>query len=142
MTQSRTCYSLKCGYVTEEEVDNCPKCGGRMRSSRQVRVLGALQLIIGLFLIGLMGTITASVAPMLMHPGRSETGAGFTGTPEQGQLILGLFGLLLVFGFGATLSGLWQVITGRRNRWVVILMLVLFVILVLVGFALRSALKA
>ncbi|HEX8636306.1 MAG TPA: hypothetical protein VF703_19450 [Pyrinomonadaceae bacterium] len=141
MEESSSCYS--CGHVTSEVAAQCPKCGRRLRTARQVRRLGWLQLAIGVFLVGLMGTITYNLAPSLLPPA-AETrggGAGFTGTPEQAQLILALFGLVIAFGLGSILSGLWQIKTGRRNKWLFIVMLVLFVVLILFSWFLRSALR-
>lgn len=78
----------------------------------------------------------------------SYTGAGFagaraqfTGTPEQAQLILGLFGMVIAFGLGSIASGLFQIKTGRRNKWLFILMVLLFVVLILFSWFLRSALQ-
>ena len=39
------------------------------------------------------------------------------------MLILGLFGIVIVFGLTCIGSGLWQIVTGRRNIWTVILIL-------------------
>ena len=39
-------------------------------SMRRVRVLGWLLLAIGVFLVGLMGTITWYIYPSMTHPGR------------------------------------------------------------------------
>jgi MFS family permease len=139
MEESSSCYS--CGHVTNEVVAKCPECGRRLRTAKQVRRLGWLQLVIGIFLVGLMGTITYNVAPLLLRPaGGAQGGARFTGTPEQASLILGLFGLVIAFGLGSILSGLWQIKTGRRNKWLLIAMVALFVVLVLFSWFLRSAL--
>ena len=46
-------------------------------------------------------------------------GATFTGSDDQLLAILGLFALLIVFGFAATLAGSWQVIFGRRNKFII-----------------------
>ncbi len=141
MEESSSCYS--CGHVTSEGAAGaCPKCGRRLRTATQVRRLGWLQLAIGVFLVGLMGTITYNLAPSLL-PSAAATrgGARFTGTPEQAQLILGLFGMVLVFGLGSMLSGLWQIKTGRRNKWLFVIMVLLFVVLILFSWFLRSALR-
>jgi hypothetical protein len=110
-----------------------------MRSAKQVRVLGWLQLVIGLFLIGIMGVITFFVAPLLMSPGGSS---GFTGKPVQALMILFLFCLIIVFGMGAGVSGLLQIVTGRSNRWIIILLLGLGALLVVSTIAVSTALKS
>jgi MFS family permease len=142
MEESSSCFS--CGHVTNEVVTQCPKCGKRLRTARQVRRLGWMQLAIGMFLVGLMGTITYNVAPLLLPPpvAPAAGGARFTGTPEQAQMILGLFAMVIVFGLGSIVSGLWQIKTGRRNKWLFIIMVVLFVVLIFFSWYLRSALRA
>ena len=131
----RKCY--KCGYETTEVVRQCPKCGRRVLSTKQVRRLGWLQLLLGLFLSAFMGTIALSLAPIMLHPGR-----GFTGTPQQALLILGLFGLVIVFGLSSIANGLWQIITGRRNKWILYLSFVLFALLLFVAWSVRNNLQS
>jgi MFS family permease len=139
LEESSSCFS--CGHVTNEVVSKCPKCGRRLRTAKQVRRLGWLQLAIGVFLIGLMGTITYNLAPALLRVGESADGSRFTGTPLQAQLILALFGMVLVFGLGSVASGLWQIKTGRRNKWLFILMVALFIILIGFSWFLRAVLR-
>jgi len=140
MEQLSSCYS--CGHTTTEVTTQCPKCGRRLRTAKQVRFLGWLQLLIGLFLVGLMGTITYNLAPMMFPVTEVRGGsAQFTGTPEQAQMILGLFGMVIAFGVGSIASGLWQIKTGRRNKWLFIIMVVLFVVLILFSWFLRAALR-
>jgi MFS family permease len=107
-----------------------------------VRGLGWLQLLIGLFLVGLMGTITYNLAPSLLSPAAPADGSRFTGTPEQALVILGLFGLVIAFGVGSIASGLWQIATGRRNKWIFIAMLALFVVVMLTAWLTTASLKA
>ncbi len=52
--------------------------------STNIRRRGWLQLLLGLFLVGMMGTITYNLAPGLLFPGeRLADGLQFTGTAEQ-----------------------------------------------------------
>jgi MFS family permease len=134
------CYS--CGFAGEVAGNKCPNCGGRLRSAKVARRLGWLQLLIGLFLVGLMGTITYYLAPALLNPAAASDGSRFTGTPGQALMILALFGLVITFGVGSIASGLWQIITGRRNRWIFILMLALFVLVLLAAWLTRASLEA
>ncbi|HYG12174.1 MAG TPA: hypothetical protein VD835_19665 [Pyrinomonadaceae bacterium] len=140
LEESSSCYS--CGHVTNEVTTSCPKCGRRLRTAKQVRRLGWLQLLIGVFLVGMMGTITYNLTPLMFPSGATGSGgARFTGTTEQAQLILALFGMVIAFGLGSILSGIWQIKTGRRNKWLFIGMVVLFVVLIFFSWFLRSALR-
>ena len=133
------CYS--CGFAGEA-AGKCPNCGGRLRAAKTVRRLGWLQLLIGLFLVGLMGTIAYNLAPALLSPAAPARGSRFTGTPEQALMILGLFGLVITFGLGSIAAGLWQIATGRRNKWIFIFMIVLFVVVMVSAWLTTGALKA
>src|SRR5262249_16334980 len=98
----------------------CPQCGGWIRKAQRIRRLGGVLIVLGLLLVGMMGTITIMLAPMMLSPGRQKKGSTFTGTPEQGIMILSLFGVLIVFGLVAMLSGIFQMMTGRRSIWIMI----------------------
>src|SRR5262245_3628969 len=126
----RQCY--KCKYETVEPMRNCPKCGRRMLSTRQLRRLGWVQLVLGLFLVVAMGTITFSLAPMMLAQ------HGFTGTPEQASIILLLFGVVICFGLMSVTSGLWQIKTGRRNKWILYIGFALIFILVMLVFSVNK----
>ena len=141
MAHQRVCYALRCGFTSDEPIDVCPKCGRKMRSSNSVRVYGVLQLILGLFLVVFMGVITLYLLPMMMRPGETTGGGSkFTGTSQQAIVILSLFGLIIAFGFGSTLAGLWQVVTARRNKWIIWSVLGLSIVLWIVANAVYTAL--
>jgi MFS family permease len=112
----RTCQG--CGYQTTDDIARCPQCKRPLMSARRIRRLGWMLLFIGLFLMGLMGTITLYLAPSMLQPGRQVYGGSrFTGTAQQGISALMLFGTVILFGLTAFINGLWQVRTGRRNKW-------------------------
>ncbi len=50
--------------------------------------------------------------------------------------------MVIVFGLGSIVSGLYQIVTGRRNKWLFILMVVVFVVLILFSWFLRSYLRS
>lgn len=93
-----------------------------MRTAREVRLLGFVQLVLGLFLFGFMGAITLYTAPIMLNPA-DDAQTSFTGTSAQAKFILILFGLVMAFGAASSLSGLWQLISGRRNKWIAIIAL-------------------
>jgi hypothetical protein len=140
MDEVRTCF--KCSYETGEVVEKCPRCGGRMRTAQQVRRLGWVQVVLGVIIVGMMGTITVFIAPLMLNAGEpTATGSRFNGTPEQALLILGLFGIVILFGLVAMLNGIWQIKFGRRNKWLFIVVMLLAGLLVLAGWLVRSALR-
>jgi MFS family permease len=113
-----------------------------MRTARQVRRLGWVQVAMGLIITGMMLAITAFVAPLMLNAGaKSATGSRFNGTPEQALLIFGLFGVLILFGMVAMLNGIWQIKFGRRNKWLLVVVLVLTGLLVVLCVIVRTALR-
>ena len=74
-------------------------------------------IILGGFLVAFMSYLTIWVIDAA-NP-QAPSGASFTGSDDQLMAILGLFALLIVFGFATALAGFWQVIFGRRNKFIV-----------------------
>jgi hypothetical protein len=125
----RRCY--KCDFETLEVVPTCPKCGAGLFSTKQVRRRGWVLLVIGLFLVGLMGFITYHLAPSMLRPGVPIPGSTtFSGTAEQGVRSLFLFGTVIAFGLAAGVIGLLQIKTGRRNKWMLYFFLGLLALVV------------
>jgi len=142
MTKTSSCYNLTCGHVEPGTVARCPRCGSKTRTSKSIRILGGILLAIGIFLVGLMGAVTINMAPTMLSPGETIDGSTFTGTAEEAKLFLGLFGLVIVFGIAAIVNGLWQLISGRRNRVVLFITLALAALLYAIGYFLYYTLPA
>jgi hypothetical protein len=134
MPAKSICYSPLCGHSVEGSVPRCPQCGARMRTPRTVRLLGLLMLLCGITLAGIMGTLIWNTWWEFAHPGQQTySGTSFTGTADEGSMILQLFWLVFVFGIAAMAAGLWQMITARRDKIVIIGVLVLAVVVFLVA---------
>jgi len=129
----------KCGKASSENVTSCPECGSWMPRAQGIRRRGWVLIVLGVLLVAMMGTITFLTAPTMLS-GRASSGAGFTGTPEQAFLILGLFGIIMVFGITCIGSGLWQIATGRRSIWIVVIILGLTFLLIVAAEAVFRAL--
>src|ERR1039457_459417 len=142
MNQTRNCPSFKCGYTTNENVVNCPRCQRRLRPAKQMRRLAWIIALLRLFLLAPPRVLAGSLAPSLLHPRSAEYQPVFNGTPEEGKLALALFGALLLFGLNATVAGIFQIGTGRRNIWFLILGAALLVVVLVVGGALYKLLEA
>ena len=124
---SRSCF--KCGYFEPTESKTCPNCGRRLFSTTNVRIRGGMLLVIGAFLIAMMSYI--SYFSVAAYVGTDPSGSRFTGTREQFMGIAALFGALILFGFVSAVTGIWQLVVGRRNK-----------VLVWLGLALGIALYA
>ena len=84
--------------------------------SRLVRRLGWLLVGIGVFLVCFLSYIIVTLYPSFFHPGQDmPDGRRFTGTADQAAQFLKI--LMLVVGFGAVsiVTGVWQIVTGRRS---------------------------
>lgn len=122
MADFSTCTTRRCGTVTPGIVAACPTCGGRILTSRRIRVLGWLMVGCGVILVGLMGYITLAMYPTLMRPGEDLGQFGrWSGTADQARMVLNLFLMVIAMGVLALVSGAWQIVTGRRNMVFIVL---------------------
>jgi len=140
MAETSTCNARACSITIDGIVQKCPKCGSRMRTSKIVRRLGWFLFLIGLFLVGLMGFVTYNMAPSLSHPGEMTGTSRFNGTADQARMILRLFWVVIIFGLGTMLNGLWQIVTGRRNLWITFGILALAAALIILAYTTTQAL--
>jgi MFS family permease len=84
--------------------------------SRKIRMLGWVLVVIGAFLVLLMGTITYFVVDIVAQSGTPGTTTRFTGTPEQARAMFVLFGVVIATGLAALAAGIAQIRSGRRNN--------------------------
>ena len=134
MANSSSCYSLTCGEVVAENIEVCPRCGGRMLTSRSVRRLGWALTLMGLIITVFIGMITVHLLPSLVPIHGISAPARFNGTPDQAKLVLQIFFLLIGFGIAITLNGIIQVSTGQRNRIALFVSLGLAALIVITGY--------
>ena len=120
MADQSTCMSPLCGITVEGSEKKCPKCGWAMRGTRNIRIRGWFLLVLGLFIVLFMGTITWKMSPMLLHPEQAYADGTFTGTPAQARTFLNLFLMVILFGVFGTANATYMIVTGRQNRWFVI----------------------
>jgi hypothetical protein len=120
MADQSTCLSPLCGITIDGSDKKCPKCGWAMRGTRNIRIRGWVLLVLGLFIVLFMGTITWKMSPMLLYPEQANAEGTFTGTPAQARTFLNLFLMVILFGALGTANAAYMIVTGRQNRWFVI----------------------
>jgi MFS family permease len=141
MQPTSTCNNFACRLTVAGSVDKCPKCGTRMRTPSTVRKLGWFLLALGTFLVVMMGIVTFNMAGPMANPGTEMGGSTFTGDESQGHMILALFAGVIVFGLGTMASGIYQIRTGQRSKWIVIGTLVMAAGLFLLAYLTTRSLK-
>jgi hypothetical protein len=124
----RSCF--KCKYEIETTEPKCARCGRRLRTRTEIRVLGAVMISLGGFLLVAMSIISGWIYTVIFHP-ESANGAKFTGDENQLMMIAGVFGFIFLFSFVAIAAGLWQLILGRRNMilvWTILGLGIIFIV--------------
>jgi len=101
---------------------------------------GWVLVVCGLFLVGMMGTITWLTAPRMLRPGTEIDGTAFTGTVEQAETFLSLFALVILFGALSLANGIYMLAARRQSRAFTILTLALAAMLYWLAWAIRRGL--
>jgi hypothetical protein len=126
-----------CGFETHRLVASCERCGATMVSRRWARRYGTILVVIGLFLSAGMVILLQALLPNLLHPGVPVGGSTFTGSAGMANFVILLLGAVLVFGLTSLGYGVYQVVTGKRSRIVVRVMLAIVAGLYVVGWAIQ-----
>ncbi|CAN5401012.1 hypothetical protein BH10ACI3_BH10ACI3_24140 [soil metagenome] len=108
---------FNCGYQAETIATLCPQCKRQLHTSSSIRVRGFLLMVCGGILVPFMGYISLWMVNAAANP--NPGGAKFNGTNEQLLMIFGICGLVILFGLLAFVTGIFQAITGRRNKMIV-----------------------
>jgi hypothetical protein len=122
-------YCYKCGYETYKLMSHCPQCGRSMQSKRWSRRYGVILVVLGLVISVVIGFVLLALLPRLLEPG----GSRFSGTGAQATLALFVLGAVETFGVTVTCYGLWQIVTGRRSKWVIYFAVGIAILLFLVA---------
>ena len=133
-----TCNRPTCAATVEGNVATCPKCGGPMRRVGESPLRAWILVVLGLFLILLMGAVTLFLAPAMLRPGETIDGGSFTGTAEQARTALLLFGALILFGFVAFANGIYMLKTRKQSKAFVVATLALAAVMLAVGWTIMG----
>ncbi len=101
-----------------------------MESSRRIRTLGWIMLLLGILLAGVMGYIALNLYPTMANPGKEIGGTTYTGTAEETTGFFGIFALVIFLGLVSIAGGIWQITMGRRSRIVMVIAMAIAVILI------------
>jgi sterol desaturase/sphingolipid hydroxylase (fatty acid hydroxylase superfamily) len=123
----RFCY--KCHYPANASDAKCPRCGGPLKTKGSIRMLGGVLVFLGGFISVLMIGVM-----LLMFGIFSQTPASKI-KGEEAKVLWAIGVVALTFGVGVSfaIAGLWQMIFGKRNKWIVWISIALVVFLLIAG---------
>jgi hypothetical protein len=104
-----------CGFQTHKFRSQCERCGMGLQSRRWSRRFGALLIVCGLILTGLMGGVLRFIGPILYDVVAYGDSVRFNGTRTQAVVVLTLLGGVFLFGLLCLGYGGWQMATGRAH---------------------------
>lgn len=131
--EHKTCF--KCDYEGDTSADLCPRCGKTLKSSRNLRVRGGILIACGGFLIVFMAALAVFIGYLITRGDMAGTRSRFTGTRNDLILIFGALAFVAFFGLLSLANGFWQLVYGRRNQFLVWLMMGAVFALIIVGTA-------
>lgn len=135
--ESRQCFS--CNFAGVTNSSGCPRCGKKMYTESSVRKRGVVSIVVGLFLVGLMGAIAVFVA-LLLADAMNDPDSAKKINSEAGMLlaVYGIFAVVIAFGVNAIVHGAWMAFVGRRSRVLVWTMWGLLLLIFVAGGAFRA----
>ena len=116
----RVCY--KCEREGETVELNCPQCHRPMQSRQQIKVLGILQIFIGLILTVTMLVIIVTMSQKTAGAADYYSNYRAEDAPEKMKAALSILYAVLAFGVVNIISGVWHWLTGKRNMLLLIIM--------------------
>lgn len=114
--QKWVCQAWHCGTVYEGTERWCPTCRNVSVPQKRIRRAGVVLIVCGLFLVGMMAMLSWFMVPLILANGQEvDSGSSFSGSRSDGMVIIGLFAMIALFGFGALAAGYIQLRHGRQN---------------------------
>lgn len=108
-----------------------------MKSPAALRALGAVLVVLGTLLMGGMAVLSWMMYGVIQSSSDPRASTRFTGSESDMMFMFGIFALVFFIGLTAFLAGVWQLIFGKRNLWLVWIILGLGGIFFVIGTAVR-----
>jgi len=85
--------------------------------------------------MSILGVYLGSIISDSNDPGATTR---FTGGPQEVMFIVVIFGLVISFGLASIAGGLWQIIYGKPNRKIIVIVFVIAGVLFVIGRAIKA----
>ena len=133
---------FKCSFRGETADADCPKCGKKLRTAKNIRVRGVIQIVTGVVLVALMIGLAVFIGVAVMNAEQDAAQAKrIAGEKTLFVGIYGLFAVITLFGLNGIAMGAWQLTFGRRNKVFIWIMIALLAVIVMACVAVTFVLK-
>lgn len=105
-------------------------------SEKSVRALGWLLVVLGVGLAIGTALVAYLTRNAIAHGDRTDGHLHWNGNAAMTRVVFQLFGVLFFFGLDALAAGIYQVQTGRRNPWLLGILVLLLLAIPLFGLVL------
>lgn len=122
---NKSCY--KCGYVRKTSDEKCGDCGKVLESVSRIKITGAIQIILGGCLLAFMGWLAFRML-------NANSNNHFRGGANDVLFIVFVFALVASINLGVLVAGAWQIVFGKRNKYLMLAMIILGIAFVAAGF--------
>ena len=133
MPYSEYKFCFKCKWEGETAETLCPRCRRKLKTRSFIRVTGIILTMLGGFLVVVLSAIIFWMWAVIQQTGKPGSTTHFNGTKADMVMAFSILGAVLMFGFVALITGLYQAIIGRRNIILIYIMLTLAAILYIGG---------
>lgn len=110
---------------------NSPQKGAK--SPAALRALGVVLMVLGGLLMGGMAVLSWVMYGVIQSSSDPRASTKFTGSESDMVFMFGIFGLVFFIGLTAFAAGIWQIVFGKRNLYLVWAMLGLGGVFFIVG---------
>lgn len=133
---------FKCSFRGETADASCPKCGKKLRTAKNIRVRGVIQIVTGVVLVAMMIGLAVFIGVAVMNAAQDAAQAKrISGEKTLFIGIYGLFAVLTLFGLNGIAMGAWQLTFGRRNKVFIWIMIALLIVIIMACISVGIVLK-
>jgi hypothetical protein len=133
---------FKCSFRGETADAACPKCGKKLRTAKNIRIRGVIQIVTGVVLVAMMIGLAVFIGVAVMNAAQDAAQAKrIAGERTLFIGIYGLFAVITIFGLNGIAMGAWQLTFGRRNKVFIWIMIALLAIIIMACVAVSFVLK-